>query len=493
MPDPADTAAGDTTYSGNWGSTTDAGTSTSGGSYFSDITSPTTNYTSTVDAGGVDTGGWSPFSGGSGYADGTTPSFSGDSTPTYSGYDGGGTWNSNGWSGAGPASYTGGDFNTTANNGYAGLDSLTGGVASGVGAPDPSGGWSQFNLRGPTDLYGAPKTPATGYTINYQTAQILRGLYENLAKRYTDPELAQGLNKLAGALPGEAHMKKYGIAGTMQPLARVGLNQMVRNISMQKMLEGMDTTGSRDATVGLDKPGPKSFGMTPEGNPLHTLASIAIQDAARFQGIPNAAVVNANNFVATGTPPVPGTVYSGYSDAGSSYYNDPTGQKAITQRNSVAQSILNKINAEMSGGVADVVKSAPTTWNGPLVANGGVQPAGYDGAYDYGVPYQDGSDSIPSPNPGGIAGLIQSGINAATPVVKQYADRAYKDIQDNKLEIAIKTLFGMGPGTGGQVGPGGESQMPGSDVANKEKEEVSRKRDRLFISDAEWKRRMGLI
>lgn len=299
--------------SGNWGSSTDAGASAN-------------SDTSAI--GGL--GGGGDFGGSLGGVadDGGYGTSAGDSP-------------NNGFDGFGGGGYAG----DSTSEGY-GDPGVSGGIAS-LGSPATSAGidsWGDFGLRGPTGPVGEPRGQPTGYGTNYQTAQMMRGLYSNIGSRYTDPGLAQTLNTFASAMPGEADWNKYG-PGSMQGIGRVGLNQMIRNISGEKMLAGMDTTGMRPGTQHLSVPGPSSIGMQAPESPLHTLASGALQNSLFGQGVPDQASI-ANNFVAAGTPAVPGTVPIGQPVNGTQYAMDPSGSAAIAARTSIAQDVLKGLMGE---------------------------------------------------------------------------------------------------------------------------------------------------
>lgn len=221
--------------------------------------------------------------------------------------------------------------------------------------------WADVNLRGPTGPQGQPKTGVTPYQSAYTAAQVERFNNPTVAAKYDDAQLASYLDTFAKAVPGESYYDKYGTA-PFNDVARTGLNQVRAGVSPQKMLAGMDTTGMRPATVGMQNPSRTSMGMQPQNSPLHQLAANSILDAALgLGGTPG--LENATHF---GTP---GQMTEGVTKIGNAngmdYGQDPAYKARIESRNSKAAETLNKLRSEgfvdnsysnVSGGVSEVAR-----------------------------------------------------------------------------------------------------------------------------------------
>jgi hypothetical protein len=194
--------------------------------------------------------------------------------------------------------------------------------------------YSQYQSVGP-----APAPTAA------EMAQKLQSAYPDRFGQYSQAEVEGMLGTFAQALPGEADINRY-TAGSMRNLARVGLNQIVGGYSPGKMLAGMDTTGLRPATIGMENPSDTSMGMTANwSNPVtaqqsYDTAMRAINDAISMRGVDGIAQ-NASNFVAAGTRMPPGVNAVGSPIHGTQFGSDPNWGSRISTRNNVAMAQLN--------------------------------------------------------------------------------------------------------------------------------------------------------
>lgn len=214
--------------------------------------------------------------------------------------------------------------------GYNSVDNMGGGIGGGM--PDFGGyGPVDSGLRGITDPMGGPANQPAAYGDAYQTAQMMRGAYPNIAANYDQTRLANALETFSRAMPGEAAVNIFG-NGAMPNIGRVGINQIIGGMSPERMLANMDTTGLRSATRGLENPGPNSMGMVAPGSPQARLGAIALKDALMGRGVTPEAM-NASNFVAAGSPMVPGVNPVGDPVRGTQFGSDPNWGNRIAMAN----------------------------------------------------------------------------------------------------------------------------------------------------------------
>ena len=232
----------------------------------------------------------------------------------------------------------------------------TAGVRSIASAVKPSrtSVYSSMNLRGPLGPDGSPIPQVTTYATNFQTAQMMRSMYPDVAKKYTQGQIVGALEKISSALPGEADVAKYG-PGPMTDLGRVSLNQIVGGFSPKEAVAALDTTGIRKKTKGLEVPGPNSLGMTENwkdkqsGLSYKNMAARSIQDALLQRNVSPEAM-NASNFVAAGSKPVPGTKKIGDPVRGTQFLHDPNWGNRIASRNLSASGILGQTDQTIAQG-----------------------------------------------------------------------------------------------------------------------------------------------
>lgn len=188
-------------------------------------------------------------------------------------------------------------------------------------------------------LYSQYQQPPSVPPTKTQIAQRLREVYPDRWGKYSLADVERAVDTMAQSLPGEADINKYS-AGSMRNLAQVGINQVVRNLSPEQMLRGIDTTGLdiERGTQNLAYPGPRSIGMT--GNwPNQTLARQSYETALRSieSAVENRGVSPqaryATNFVAAGTPMVSGVRPVGAPVYGTQFGVDPSGRAAVEARN----------------------------------------------------------------------------------------------------------------------------------------------------------------
>lgn len=193
-----------------------------------------------------------------------------------------------------------------------------------VKAQEPESIYGPSGLRGLLGPQGQPRIQPTPYGNAYQTAQMLRGAYPNVAARTDQTDLTESLNTLGQAMPSEADIGRYGV-GAMNDIGRVGLNQVIGGFSPSRMVRNMDSTGLRPGTKGLGY-------MVGADSPEAMQAQIGLREALQNQGVSPQAR-NASNFVAAGTRMVPGVNPVGEPVRGTQFGADPTWGNRIATRN----------------------------------------------------------------------------------------------------------------------------------------------------------------
>lgn len=232
------------------------------------------------------------------------------------------------------------------------------------------GGVFGSTFRGPLGPLGELRVGVTPETRAYQNAEIARAAYPNSFGQYSQKQVTDFMNALASVTPFEADVNRYGTPA-LNPIARTAINQVLAgqqwnskmlgdrvpaglaDTSLGAALAGLDTQKARMGTLNLN------VSPSPPGTPMHTMADLAIGDALQQRGVP-VGLMNANNFVAQGTPNVPGTRPIG-TFRGTTYATDPTSGIA----NRVADA--NKLAASILGGPP---VAAPANTGMPALASG---------------------------------------------------------------------------------------------------------------------------
>lgn len=186
-------------------------------------------------------------------------------------------------------------------------------------------------LRGLLGPQGQPRIQPTAGTTSYQTAQMMRGMYPGIDKKTDQTRLADALGTFGQAMPSEADIGRFG-PGAMNDIGRVGLNQVIGGFSPERMVSNMDSTQLRAGTKG------KGY-MVGADSPQAMLAQVSLREAIQNQGVSPQAQ-NASNFVAAGTPMVPGVNKAGAPVNGTQFGDDPTWGNRIAMRNELGATRL---------------------------------------------------------------------------------------------------------------------------------------------------------
>ena len=285
-------------------------------------------------------GGGGGATGTRGSSTGSVGSKSGSNAPGNAGNSDSGSRPNGGMSGG---TGSGGSVRSQPSSGSPGTGGGGGGAAGGVGLgglsrPSPSG--APPGSASMAQTYSQYRQPPSVAPTSRQVAERLQQAYPDRWGQHSIGEVERAVGQLAQAMPGEADISRYG-AGAMRNVGQVGINQVLRNVSPGAMLSGMDTTGTRPATRGLNMPGPNSMGMT--GNwadqayakQAYDTALRSLDNAIDNKGISPQAR-NATNFVAAGTRMPRGVETVGAPVSGTQYGYDPSARNTVVDRNNTA-------------------------------------------------------------------------------------------------------------------------------------------------------------